>query len=172
MLVGNLNSFLELLKGVVSSGDQKGTVAADLDDAVAALDPFTDMTMAQFSLLIRQARTYQEYGKIGDAVIADMMAQKKPRRAVKEKTPVDLAGQLQNLRKLYESAGDKPRTQIMADLKKIESDLSAADYKELAKKFGVAPGTSKGKTTDAIYEKIGEKLRDLARQVSPDGRQG
>lgn len=170
MLVADLLSLLDSLQSFLAKGDSKGKSNDGLTNVISCISPFAENSLDDFSLLILQAQELQEKGEIGEALRQRILDSAKPKRGASKRTakPVaDVSGTLVALRELYANAHALDNATISAQVASLEKSHSAADYKVVAKEFGVDPKLAKGKITAAIIERIGERRRDHLRQLQP-----
>jgi hypothetical protein len=159
MKVAELQSFLRSLAGPLAAAGGK-SVAADLDRAAGGLQPFAELTVAQFADFLQQAEEYHRTG---------LLSAKPARRTGKAAVSADprkISGAVERLRQLYERAGSDSvdYSTIEREVAAINKDLKKDELIEVAREFGIAsPLKTKKIAADAIGRRITERKESVRR---------
>src|SRR5262245_55070164 len=149
MRVADLQSFIRSLANPLSASGAR-QVAGELERACAGLEPFKDLTIAQFADFLGQAERYRREG-----VLAPGQGKHAKSVAVAQQKVQMLA---QQILALYERAtdADLQYAAIDAEVKKLDRALSKEEAIELARQVAI-PGTLKSKK--AALDQIGRKIK-------------
>jgi hypothetical protein len=154
MNVAELQSFLRSLAGpLASSGGKKA--ADDLARAAVGLQPFAQMTVAQFADFLQQAEEYHRTGLLP--------AKGGGRKKAAATDPQKISKAVDQLRELYERAGNDS-----VDYSTIEREVAAVgklkkdELISVAREFGIS---SSLKTKKDAAEAIGRRIRDRKESV-------
>jgi hypothetical protein len=155
MNVNDLKQFLQSLSQPLSVSGAK-TVANDLDRMCAGLEPFRDLTVAQFADFLVNAEAYARTGVVPATGRAKSSAAKAGGKAV---DPQALAAAVEQMRSLYErvTAPEVTYSTIEAEVKKLDKQFKKDEILEIAKGIGIS---GKLKTKKDALEEIQRRLSE------------
>lgn len=158
MKVAELQSFLANLAGpVAASGGKK--VADEIARAAGGLQPFAQMTVAQFADFLAQA---EEYHRTGILPVKSTGR----RKAAAPADPQKVARAVEQLRDLYERAGSGALdySTIETDVGRINKGLKKDELIQAARDFGItAPLKTKKNAAEAIQRRITDRKESVQR---------
>ncbi len=151
MKVGDLRQGLDsLCQFLELSGARQG--ASEWRRVNAALEPFAEMTSAQFCDFLARAEEYHRTGVIAGRARGAAASRSKP------VDPEKLAKAKEDLKRFYESVAQHDVTYEEIDrvVKRLDRDFSAAEVRELAKTFDM---NDPPKTKKATLEEISRRIK-------------
>jgi hypothetical protein len=143
MNVNDLQLFLRSLSQPLSASGAK-TAANDLERVCAGLEPFRDLTVAQFADFLGNAEAYARTGVVPTAARAKSSA-------AKVADPQAVAAAVEQIRSLYDrvTSPDVTYSTIEAEVKRLEKQFKKDELVEIAKAVGIS-GKLKTKKDAAV----------------------
>jgi alpha-glucuronidase len=155
MNVNDLKQFLQSLSRPLSVSGAKKT-ADDLDRMCAGLEPFCDLTVAQFADFLANA---EAYGRTGIVPMVGRAKSSGAKAAAKAADPQVLAAAVNEVRSLYDRVSSPEVTYrtIEAEVKRLDKQFSKDAVLEIARGIDVS-GTPK--TKKAALEEIQRRMTE------------
>jgi hypothetical protein len=153
MKVEALQSFVSsLTQPLRSSGGAR--IAEDLEQAIAALEPFKDWKIVDFASFLVQAEEYKRTGIL--PATGRRRGASQPRAT---KVTIDVPTAVRTVGELYERATDDVLTysDIDEELKKLDKGLKKDQILQVAHEFGIAGKLTKAEALKEIERKIKER---------------
>lgn len=148
MKVSELQQFLQCLTQPLNAANAK-SVANEIERARAGLEPFKEMSVAEFADFLAKAHRYSQEGVVS--------AKGKSRAKPQEVDAAKVQGAAQQLQTLYEQALDPAfqEATLETELKKLEKQLSKEEAIEVARQLNIAAELkSKKDALDEIRRKV------------------
>jgi hypothetical protein len=147
MNVNDLQQFLRSLSQPLSTSGAK-TAANDLERVCAGLEPFRDLTVAQFADFLGNAEAYARTG----VVPTTGRAKSSTAKAAKVADPQAVAVAVEQIRSLYDrvTSPEVTYSTIESEIKRLDKQFKKDELVEIAKAVGIS-GKLKTKK-DAVVE--------------------
>lgn len=162
MNVNDLQQFLRSLSQPLSvSGAKK--VADDLERACAGLEPFRNLSVAQFADFLGKA---DEYDKTGVVPTTGRASASKSKTAAKASNPQLLADAVAHIRSLYDRVTSPEVTYgtIEAEVKKLDKPFKKDEIFEIAKGIDIqGPLKTKRAALEEIHRRMTERKESSQR---------
>jgi len=162
MNVNDLQQFLQSLSRPLSVSGAK-TVANDLDRMCGGLEPFRELSVAQFADFLARAEVYARTGVVPATGGAKAAGAKGPGKAA---NPEALAAAVEQIRSLYDRVTSLEVTYsiIEAEVKKLDKQFKKDEILEIAKGIGIGgkPRTKKD-ALEEIQRRLSERKESFER---------
>lgn len=155
MNVKDLQQFLRSLQQPLSTSGAK-KAADDLDRTCAGLEPFGELSVAQFADFLARADSYARTG------VVPTTGRAKPsgaRRGAKAADPEAVRGAVEHVSSLYErvASPEVDYTTIDDEIKKLDKQFTKDGVLEIARGFGI---TGSLKSKKAALEEIQRRMTE------------
>lgn len=155
MKVNDLQQFLRSLARPLSASGAK-KVADELDRMSAGLEPFKDLSVAQFADFLAKADTFARTGVVPTTGRSRSSG---TRRAAKAVDPAAIGSAVERIKSLYErvTTPEVDYRTIDAEVNKLGKESSKDAVLQIAREFGI---TGSFKTKKAALDEIQRRMTD------------